>query len=203
MLQVGVLLGAGELGPRLEEAKPGRRLGHSADLALLRGARREWAASASAFHSAIGRLATSDLSVRSSSTSLPIRSRVLVTIVGFFAFDHFLDAYLGGLQKPGAPPAAPTAERSPEGNRTVAEIAYIELNEGRIRQRLKDPETARFRNVRVYYSAAPVVCGEVNARNSFGGAGGYQRFISGGTIQILGEELAPGEMAKTWDRLCR
>jgi hypothetical protein len=94
------------------------------------------------------------------------------------------------------------AERSPEGNRTANEIAYISLHEGRIKAKLRDPDAAQFRGTRVYYSVAPIVCGEVNAKNGFSGRAGYQRFISGGSVQVLEEEMAPGEMDKTWARLC-
>lgn len=99
--------------------------------------------------------------------------------------------------------SASDQDRSPEGNRTAKELSYIDLNEGRIKQKLKDPESATFRNSRVYYAVAPMVCGEVNARNSFGGKNGYQRFISGGEIQVLEEEMAAGEMDKTWNQICR
>jgi hypothetical protein len=39
----------------------------------------------------------------------------------------------------------------------------------------KDPDSAKFRNVRVVRGS---VCGEVNAKNSFGGYVGYKRFVS-------------------------
>ena len=83
------------------------------------------------------------------------------------------------------------------------ELAYIELHKKRIKERLKDPGSAQFRNVKVYHGVAPVVCGEVNAKNSFGGYIGFQRFISGGTIQVLESDMATDEMDKTWDQICR
>ena len=74
-----------------------------------------------------------------------------------------------------------------------------------VKARLKDPSTAEFRNVRVSESSgAPLVCGEVNSNNSFGGKGGYQRFIFGGTQGLFFEEqMAAGEMDKAWPLLCR
>lgn len=39
----------------------------------------------------------------------------------------------------------------------------------------KDPDSAKFRNIRVVRGS---VCGEVNAKNSYGGYVGYKRFVS-------------------------
>ena len=40
---------------------------------------------------------------------------------------------------------------------------------------LKDPDSAKFRSVKVKWDT---VCGEVNAKNSYGGYAGYRRFYS-------------------------
>lgn len=45
---------------------------------------------------------------------------------------------------------------------------------------LKDPDSAKFRNVRMKtYDGLHIVCGEVNAKNSYGGYTGYKRFAAG------------------------
>lgn len=98
-------------------------------------------------------------------------------------------------------------ERSLEGDRTGKEHAYIREQERRIRSKLKS-SGADFRGSRVRYGIAPIVCGEVNANTKtnairFRGRGGFQRFISGGDLQVLEEEMATGEMEKTWARVCR
>jgi hypothetical protein len=103
----------------------------------------------------------------------------------------------------GACGGAPAPDRSPQGNRTAKEVEYIRLHQDRIRAKLRDPSAAEFRNARVYYAVAPTVCGEVNARNGFGGASGFQRFVSAGDIQVIEEQMAPGEMDKTWAQVCR
>ncbi len=48
---------------------------------------------------------------------------------------------------------------------------------------LRDPASAQFRNVRRSWSpnGSATFCGQVNARNGFGGYTGFQRFISGAT----------------------
>ena len=81
--------------------------------------------------------------------------------------------------------------------------SYIDLHKNRIKNRLKDPSSATFRNTRVYHAITHVVCGEVNSKNSFGGYIGYQRFVSGGSIQVLEEEMGEGEMDKTWRQVCK
>lgn len=75
--------------------------------------------------------------------------------------------------------------------------------QGEIKQRLKDPESARFSNVSVYRGgSATAVCGYVNSRNSFGGMTGQQRFIVAG-ISVLEEEVADGGMNDLWNQFCR
>lgn len=64
---------------------------------------------------------------------------------------------------------------------------------------MKDPGSAEFCNTFVSNAiGAPVVCSEVNAKNSFGGYTGFQRFVSGGSIQVVETDMAAGEMDKTW-----
>ena len=56
------------------------------------------------------------------------------------------------------------------------DAAQIEAVKEAVRQTLKDSNSAEFTNVRVYEG---LVCGEVNAKNSFGGDAGKQRFWGG------------------------
>lgn len=58
---------------------------------------------------------------------------------------------------------------------------YILSQQREIKKRLKDPESAQFRNSAFYNSKVPVVCGEVNSKNGFGGYTGFQRFIRNGS----------------------
>lgn len=45
---------------------------------------------------------------------------------------------------------------------------------------LKDPDSAKFQNLRIAdFDGGKVVCGEINAKNSYGGYVGYKRFIAG------------------------
>lgn len=61
---------------------------------------------------------------------------------------------------------------------TKAEL--IKASQEAVREQMKDPESARFRNIKVYDIT---VCGEVNAKNSYGGYNGFKRFfVLGGTV---------------------
>lgn len=75
--------------------------------------------------------------------------------------------------------------------------------EDRVRDQLKDPDSARFRNTRTYHGGgAPVACGEVNSKNSFGGMGGYQRFVAAGDTIALDEQVEGG-LQKLWSQFCK
>lgn len=73
-----------------------------------------------------------------------------------------------------------------------------------VKKRLKDPGSASFSGMFVsWLSGGPVVCGRVNARNSFGGFAGFTRFVAAGNdTAFLESEMAAGEMEKVWSRFC-
>ena len=49
-----------------------------------------------------------------------------------------------------------------------------------VKKGLKDPDSAKFQNLRLTdYGNGKVVCGEVNAKNSYGGYVGHKRFVAG------------------------
>ena len=82
------------------------------------------------------------------------------------------------------------------------ELWAIEM-EDRVRAQLKDPDSARFRNTRTYHGGGvPVACGEVNSKNSFGGMGGFQRFVAAGDIIALDEQVEGG-LQKLWIQFCK
>lgn len=79
---------------------------------------------------------------------------------------------------------------SPNGQQMLGVGHYgdrLALEEA-VKDVLKDPESAQFRNEHVridYRGALPILCGEVNARNSMGGYTGFQRF----TVQRGGQPV--------------
>jgi len=65
----------------------------------------------------------------------------------------------------------------------------ISVSRGIVSSRLKDPNSAQWRGERAYLAANGdrIVCGEVNAKNSFGGYPGFTHFYirsSGGVVQV-------------------
>ncbi len=84
------------------------------------------------------------------------------------------------------------------------QAAWNEVGKDAIKAKLKDPDSAQFRNVKFHVGMGkPVTCGEVNAKNSFGGYSGFERFIAAGdVITVMESEMAAGEMDKTWQQLC-
>ncbi|QIK95910.1 hypothetical protein G7076_05000 [Sphingomonas sp. HDW15A] len=79
------------------------------------------------------------------------------------------------------------------------------MAEEKLKEALKDPESADLRNVRVP-GGASYACGEVNSRNGFGGMTGYKRFIAGAgsgmPTAIEGENIEVSEFQYAWLRLC-
>lgn len=75
-----------------------------------------------------------------------------------------------------------------------------------VKSRLKDPSSAKFRNlyfIRASVGGAPTVCGEVNAKNSFGGMTGYKRFLSAGTIEFTIIEGDNVDFEEIWRGMCQ
>jgi len=69
--------------------------------------------------------------------------------------------------------------------------AAISAAKKNVADSLKDPSSAQFRNVRlVPYKDGSVICGEVNAKNSYGGYVGFKDFVASTTSATLQYEDA-------------
>ncbi len=104
-----------------------------------------------------------------------------------------------------SPPQSAETETSPFDD-VSKQDAWIAASQISIKGRLKNPGSAEFRNVHFYSGGkTAVACGEVNAKNSFGGYGGYERFVAAGPTELafLESDLStPAEMNKVWEELC-
>ena len=95
--------------------------------------------------------------------------------------------------------------RNPAAARADSVAARIDSATTAVERRLKDPESAQFRAVRESAPASTlggktVICGYVNARNSFNGYSGYQHFMfSARGAELLGDP----EFEDRWMDLCR
>lgn len=111
----------------------------------------------------------------------------------------------GGSTAPATAAARPVvdcAERSCLEHRSVA---WIDRAKGAIKQKLKDPDSAEFQRVKFFAQREklpPLVCGEVNAKNSFGGRAGFQRFISAGSSDLSYLETEMSDFESAWRMMC-
>lgn len=112
-----------------------------------------------------------------------------------------IDSYRGYADraKGGTPTATPaqTNSRSAQ-DADLRRIKIERLAREEVKRHLKDPDTAQFRNQRGG-------CGEVNAKNLFGGYTGYKRFMfSGGGLLIFDGDpaLEEGAFEESWIQLC-
>lgn len=103
------------------------------------------------------------------------------------------------ISKP-APPPDPFADKS-------RQRMWIVKAESAVQSKLKDPSSAQFRNVffNKYVTPngpVPMVCGEVNSKNSFGGYRGFQRFVASGGGEHAAFEEAVTDFSKLWREVC-
>lgn len=111
--------------------------------------------------------------------------------------------------KPSAEPRPATVakeDESPFADEGKQRLWIVKSRDA-IKSRLRDPGSADFRNVRFYSGGpVPVVCGEVNSKNGFGGYTGFQRFIASGddpNIAFVASDVAVGDsINEAWDQLC-
>lgn len=117
----------------------------------------------------------------------------------------FISTLLLGCAAPGPSPAEKLERASLDlvGGYSVATAYYLQSNteesaiekaKASIQRDLKDPDSAQFRNIRIEkFGNGKVICGEVNAKNSYGGYVGYRRFVASpesSTIESTGGRYA-------------
>lgn len=127
---------------------------------------------------------------------------VVVALVAFVSFctpetSDTVAVSTSGSSKPG------TTEKSfaDEGDQSL----WIVKSQDGIKARLRDPDSAEFKDSRFYSGGkTPVVCGRVNARDGFGGYTGFERYVaSGEKLAFLESDLkTPQEMDKVWSTYC-
>jgi hypothetical protein len=80
--------------------------------------------------------------------------------------------------------AAPAKQKAaPAAQQPTRDEQLIEAAKADVRGKLKDPDSANFRNLTIHSGADPkdgtlYVCGEVNSKNSYGGYAGFMPFYS-------------------------
>ena len=80
--------------------------------------------------------------------------------------------------------------------------AVIAMGEKYVREKIREPASAQFRNQFIGKGGAP--CGEVNAKDAFGTYIGFQRYISvARELTLLAQDVAPADFDESWRELCR
>jgi hypothetical protein len=87
-------------------------------------------------------------------------------------------------------------DRTSGSSDTSFEADQVRDAKSAVANSLKDPDSAQFRNV-VY--RAPHVCGEVNAKNGFGGYAGFKKF---GWNSAYGAEIAGADGRLLMNEVC-
>ena len=137
---------------------------------------------------------------------LGIGSKIFLGILGFLIVVGVVSPKKS--PKPGEPAAAEAESKAeaPKGkyDDMGKHAAWNASGREAIQSKLKDPDSADFRNVAFHSGGGvPVTCGEVNAKNGFGGFSGFERFVAAGSsLQVLESEMGAGEMDKLWDKIC-
>jgi hypothetical protein len=87
----------------------------------------------------------------------------------------------------------------------VSKAAVIAAGQKRVADALRDPDSARFKDVS--FGQSPqigfVVCGWVNSKNAYGGYSGFQRFICTEKGTYLEENDVNGDFSKAWRSIKR
>jgi hypothetical protein len=120
-----------------------------------------------------------------------------------------IGAAVGGLAlamfASGASAACSETAHGEQTSRDPREIEWMLKGKEAVKARLKDGPAARFKSV--YFckgrQEVPVTCGSVNGKNSFGGYGGFQRFISAGRPDLTYLETEVKGFGAQWASFCR
>jgi hypothetical protein len=86
------------------------------------------------------------------------------------------------------------------GPEVPAPAAAVQVVESAAANQMKDPDSAHFRNVHAFQSQKGlIICGEINAKNAFGGYVGYSHFV--GHASADGRLLTPAAVLQPGDTI--
>ncbi|MEX6119165.1 hypothetical protein AB6G31_16330 [Providencia hangzhouensis] len=81
---------------------------------------------------------------------------------------------------------------------SASEMNHVSFAENRLKENLKDPDSAEFKDGRTGNNGA--VCGQVNSKNSFGAYTGYKKYIQFGSSTMVDD--ASDDFNKQWESYC-
>lgn len=126
----------------------------------------------------------------------------ILIIIGLF----FAQSILGVVQQKGSSNTSTSLPAKQSGKSNLSDPlkqqAWISKSQDGIRARLKDPDSAKFKDTFfVVWNSSPVVCGSVNSKNVMGGYTGFQKFIAAGeSLAYLEEEVS--DFHNVWNEMC-
>lgn len=78
---------------------------------------------------------------------------------------------------------------------------YDSYAQNSLKSRLKDVDSAKFKNLSMH---GKMICGQVNAKNSFGGYTGYRDFVGNGSVGFFESDAKSyNEWVKIWNKSCK
>lgn len=95
-------------------------------------------------------------------------------------------------------------EKQENADKEIERHSLIASAKNALKERLREPDSAEFKNVIIvtYQDKLNVVCGEVNAKNGFGGMTGFQPFVSLGSAQMTWLPTDSKTFADDWNKYC-
>ena len=126
---------------------------------------------------------------------------IVIILAVLSVLGHFLNPSSSGVAK--ARTSYPTVRKETDSGITGKELVWIRRQKQNIKSTLRDPDSATFRNVIISrVIGPPVVLGEVNSKNGFGGSTGFQRFMVAEHIQAIeGIDMTHAEFTKAWNEM--
>lgn len=83
-------------------------------------------------------------------------------------------------------------------------IGWMRKGISAVKTKLRDSDAAKFRGVHINRGrdGISMICGEVNAKNAFGGYIGYQKFVSNGKTETTYLQEEVQDFYLVWKRFC-
>lgn len=88
---------------------------------------------------------------------------------------------------------------------TGTHAAFVSAAKDQLTRSFKDPASAQYRGLfvsEVQYRGTKALCGEVNARNSYGGYVGFRRFVATDELHEVEDPQRPAVLADLWPTMC-
>lgn len=147
-------------------------------------------------------VSTSAAACPSCGAKVPKKTSMITWIVVLFIGASFALSFMGGDNKASNAVASKPADAKDQKNR---EFLWVEKGKESVLARLKDPDSATFKEVYFFRSKSdvPVACGQVNSKNALGGYAGYQHFISAGSPDRTWLEDDVKDFENLWNQFCR